>query len=182
MALERLQDLLACRLQRVDPEIDGRPRAQGCPFLGGAGAEGALEGAHQPIGNVAGDRAGASAGSGGSRHAVSSSVSGGNACSEPSANAATSAEVTPKARGAAPSARARGVSAPICAAMELRRLERVVNEGADGGAVAGTGEAVGFSPVGKRHPRGAMALKDVLEHLGGGAQPGAWPHRLKLPR
>ena len=63
--------------------------------------------------------AGVSAGSAAPSRAVSSSVSGESACSEPSAVAATSAAVMPKARGAAPSASARGVSAPICAAMEF---------------------------------------------------------------
>ena len=55
VAVERLQHLLARRLQRVDAQIDGRARAQRRALLGRARAEGALERRQQPVGNVAGD-------------------------------------------------------------------------------------------------------------------------------
>ena len=102
-------------------QIDGRAALRAAPSSA-ARPEGALERRQQPVGDVAGDRGGVSAGSAAPSRAVSSSVSGESACSEPSAVAAHLGAVMPKARGAAPSASARGVSAPICAAMELLRL------------------------------------------------------------
>ncbi len=54
--------------------------------------------------------------------------------------------------------------------------QRVIDEIADGGPVAGAGEAAGLGPVGESLGRRAVTGEDVVQHLGGRADARAWPH------
>ena len=54
--------------------------------------------------------------------------------------------------------------------------ERVVDEPADGVAVAGAGEAMSFAPVGQRNSDGLIAVEDRFQNLDRGRDPGSGFH------
>ena len=158
IAVERLDDLVRRRLQRVDAQVDGRaggerrrlPRPRARRRHAQTTAE-AIRGMSPAT------CGGASSGRSPARPAFSASLRAAHsACSEPSATALTSSGVRPRARGAAPSASARGVSAAHARGDGCAPAQRVEHERADGGAVARAGKAVRLAPVGKgrRPPAG----------------------------
>ena len=69
-----------------------------------------------------------------------------------------------------PSSTARGVSSPMSQADEALAAQRVVDEAGDGGAVAGTGEAMRQAPVLERVGRRPRPRLDVGEHFDRGGQ------------
>ena len=84
----------------------------------------------------------------------------------------------PRARGAAPSARARGVLLAHAGRDGRAPAQRVEHERADGGAVARAGKAMRLAPVGQRRGGRAMSVEDVVEDFRRRRDPRSCAHGL----
>ena len=183
-ARQRLQHLVAVGLERVDAQIDRGAAGQRRAFLGRRRAEGAREGGLEPVGIVAAHRRPAHRPARArDRPACSASLSGSRACGEPSALAIDGrGRQAQRAAARRPARCARGRVAVHLRGERPPAAQGVVDEVADGGAVAGAGEAVALAPVGERGRRRPVPAQDLLEHLDGGLDVGARPHGLRPAR
>ena len=82
----------------------------------------------------------------------------------------------PSASRRSPSTSARGVSAPMTQAPDSAPAQRVVDDVADGGAVAGAGEAMRDAPVLQRLGNRPVARLDRVQHLDRRGEPPALSH------
>ena len=124
--------------------------------------------------------AGAAARSGAARRRLSSSESGSGAWASSARIAASPSAPRPRRQPRTASASARGVSAPITQAAGGAPAQRVVDDVADGGAVAGAGEAMGHAPVLQRLGDRAVARLDGVQNLDRRGQPSALSHARTL--
>ena len=166
-------------LQRVDAQIERRAAGHRVALADPERAEALLEGRHRPFGNIGADmlgRAGQRIGGTQPMHLVDAEdfgrvgigreqiveLFGGFA---PVANVDAQHQRTGRI-----AAHAVGVAGALA--------QRVVDQIADGGAIAGAGEAVVETPGLQGLGHRAMTLVDVVDDLDGGRQPAGQPHQL----
>ncbi len=94
---------------------------------------------------------------------ASAGVKGSGAWGSPAMRVARPSAPRPQRRATVASTSARGVSSPATQALEARQRSDVVDDVADGGAIAGAGEAVRQAPVLQRLGDRTVAPFDIGE-------------------